>query len=146
MQPLSFFSAPTYTIRHGAHRVFIARRPARLPRRLRRPRHAIRTAQPAPFSPSAPDPRRSLGSELLDCLRVVRRPRLAVDPQTQLLPDLEEGHALRVHGHERAGLRVAPLAGLALLHHEAAEAADLDPLAAHQRLGEAVEDLVDDHL
>src|SRR4029453_56288 len=82
----------------------------------------------------------------VDGLGVVGRPRLAVDAQAELLATLEERDALREHGDERPGLRVAPLACLALLHDEAAEAADLDPLATDQRLGQAVEDLVDDQL
>src|SRR5262245_54076645 len=55
MQPASIVAAPMYAIRHGAHRTFTAfrLRPC-LPRRLRRPRHAIRTVQPAPRSLSAP--------------------------------------------------------------------------------------------
>src|SRR5262249_27417534 len=64
----------------------------------------------------------------------------------QLLPDLEERDALRMHRDEGAGLRVAPLARLAMLHHEAAESPDLDALAAHEGLGEALEHLVDDDL
>src|SRR5262245_48823106 len=77
---------------------------------------------------------------------VRRREGLAVDAQAQLLPHLEEGHALRVHGDQLAGLRVAPLARLAPLHDEAPEAADLDPLALGQRRRHAVEDGVDHHL
>src|SRR5213080_1104312 len=67
-------------------------------------------------------------------------PRLPVDAESQLLAHLEEGDALGVHVDERAGLRVAPLARLAVLHDEAAEAADLDALAAREGRGQAVED------
>src|SRR4029077_18934044 len=76
---------------------------------------------------------------LVEHLGVVGGPRLAVDAQPELLPDLEERDALRMHRHQRAGLRVAALARLSMLHHEAAEAPDLDALTAHQRLGEALE-------
>src|SRR4029453_16006356 len=51
----------------------------------------------------------------VDGLGVVGRPRLAVDAQAELLAHLEERDALREHGDERPGLRVAPLACLALL-------------------------------
>src|SRR5262249_7113778 len=145
MQPMSVFAAPMYAIRHGAHRTFMAMRlRPRLPRRLRPPRHAIRTVQPAPPSLSAPTRDEVSGRRSLYCLRILRRPRLAVDPEAQLLADLEKRHALGVDRDQRAGLRAAALAGLPLLHHEAPEAPDLDALAAHQRLGQAVEHLVDD--
>src|SRR5262249_21630124 len=93
----------------------------------------------------APRGPEDLHRRLVDRLRVVGRPGLAVDAQPELLPDLEERNAFRMHGHERAGLRVAALAGLAVLHDEAAEAANLDALAAHESLGEALENLVHDH-
>src|SRR6266480_4703686 len=78
-------------------------------------------------------------------VRVGSRPGLAVDAQAELLPHLEERHPLGVHGDQRARLGVAPLARLALLHDEAAEAANLDPLAARERLAHAVEDRVHHH-
>src|SRR5262245_57191843 len=70
----------------------------------------------------------------LQLVRVGGGEGFAVDAQAQLLPDLEEGHALGVHGDQRAGLGVAPLPRLAVLHDEAAEAADLDALPAGERL------------
>src|SRR5579885_676959 len=72
-----------------------------------------------------------------------RRVGLAVDPQPQLLADLEERDALGTHGDDRPGLRVAAVASLAVLDHEAAEAADLDALAAAERGRHAVEHGVD---
>src|SRR5262249_45563138 len=70
---------------------------------------------------------------------VLGGPGLAVDPKPELLPHLEEGHALREHGDEGAGLRIPPLTRVAVLHHEAPEAADLDSLAAREGEGHAVE-------
>src|SRR5512139_4046679 len=71
---------------------------------------------------------------------------VAVDAQAQLLADLEERHPLGGHGDALAGARIAPVARLAVLDHEAAEAADLDPLAAPQGVGETLEDGVDHDL
>src|SRR4029450_8875411 len=82
----------------------------------------------------------------VDGLGVVGRPRLAVDAQAGVLAALEERDPLGVDRDERSCLRVATLARLALLDDEAAETANFDALAAHERLGEAVEDLVHDHL
>src|SRR5581483_10647771 len=77
---------------------------------------------------------------------VGRRVGLAVDPQPQLLPYLEERDALGAHGDDRPGLRIAAVAGLTVLDHEAAEAADLDALAAAERCRHAVEHGVDHRL
>src|SRR5207244_1422978 len=62
-----------------------------------------------------------------------------VDALLELLARFEERHPLRHHRHHLAGLRVEPLARVAALDDEAAEAADLDALAARQRFGEARE-------
>src|SRR5262249_42141363 len=97
-------------------------------------------------APRGPEDLHPRATWLVDRLRVVGSPGLAVDAQPQALPDLEERDALRMHRDEGAGLRVAPLARLAMLHHEAAESPDLDALAAHEGLGEALEHLVDDDL
>ena len=74
-----------------------------------------------------------------------RELRLAarLDALLELLPDLEEGCALRRDLDLGTGLGIAPLARLADLDLEAAEAANLDPIAAAKRLGHAVEDRVD---
>src|SRR5262249_10857899 len=104
MHPASRGPAPMYAMRHGAQRTCM---PGRIP---------------------APTP------DSVHRLRVVGRPRLAVDAQTELLPDLEERDALGVHGDQGAGLGVASLARLAVLHDEAPETADLDALPAHERL------------
>src|SRR5262245_61696090 len=105
-------------MRHGAHRSFIDR-------------PAARNARAAP-------------SRVLAHLARALRNGLAVHPQLQLLTHLEERHALGGDRHDRTRFRIAPLARLALLHDEAAEAADLDALATRQRLGHAVEHRVDD--
>src|SRR5687767_7283496 len=52
-----------------------------------------------------------------------------VDPLAQLLAYLEGGQTLGLHVHRLAGAGVAALVGLVLPDGEAAEAADLDPLA-----------------
>src|SRR5438876_3554622 len=90
--------------------------------------------------------RRRLIRALSGLVGVGGGPRLAVDAEPELLPHLEERHPLGVHGDQRARLGIPPLARLAVLHDEAAEAADLDPLAARERLAHAVEDRVDHHL
>src|SRR5262245_23307231 len=81
---------------------------------------------------------------LVPFILVVGRERAArsVHHLLQLLADLEEGRALGGDLHLLAGLRVPPLAGLAHLHLEAAEAPDLDALALLQGLGHRVEDRV----
>ena len=56
------------------------------------------------------------------------------------LPALKNGTDLLVHRHRLAGARVAAGAGIAPLHREGAEAAQLHPLAARQRGGDFVED------
>src|SRR5687767_10469357 len=70
----------------------------------------------------------------------------AVHPLLELLADLEEGQALLVDGDGHAGLRVAALVGLVAPDLEAAEAADLDPLAPAQSLLQALEDGVHEQL
>src|SRR5688572_21613565 len=57
---------------------------------------------------------------------------LAVDALLELLARLEERDALGHHRDHLAGLRVQPLASVAALDDEAAEAADLDAFAARQ--------------
>src|SRR3972149_6414342 len=64
------------------------------------------------------------------------RSLLAIDPFAQFLPHLEERDALGGHRNPAPGARVASLARLAVLHDEAAEAANLDPVPAPQRGGQ----------
>src|SRR5262249_23168971 len=71
---------------------------------------------------------------------------LAVDQLLELLAWLEVRDLLRRHVHLVAGLGVAPLARLATPQPEAAEPAQLDLLAAMQRVDDALEDRVDDDL
>ena len=70
----------------------------------------------------------------------------AIDPLAQFLAGLEERHRLLVHRHRLAGARVAPGPGVAPLHREGAEAAQLHPLAARQRAGDLIEDRRHDQL
>ena len=75
-----------------------------------------------------------------------RRVRLPVDQLLQLLAGLEVRHLLRRHIHLVAGLGIASLARLAPPQAEAAESAQLDLLAAMQRVDDALEHRVDDDL
>jgi len=58
----------------------------------------------------------------------------------------EAWHRLRAHWHFLASPWIAPKVCVAPLHREGAEAAELHPLAARQRLGDLVEDRRDDQL
>src|SRR3989338_5195902 len=69
-----------------------------------------------------------------------------VDELSEALSYLEEGHPLLGHVHGRARLRVASLAGVAVADAEAAEAAKLDLVTLRERVGDVVEDRVDDRL
>src|SRR4029079_4673944 len=73
-----------------------------------------------------------------------RRQRLFVDELFQFLARLEVWDFLRRDVHLVASLGVAALAGLALAEAEAAEAAQLDLLAALQGVDDAGEDGIDD--
>src|SRR5262249_25086025 len=75
-----------------------------------------------------------------------RRVGLPVDELLQLLAWLEVRDLFRRDVHLVAGLRVAPLAGLPAPQPEAAEPAQLDLLAAVERVDDALEDRVDDDL
>src|SRR5689334_656310 len=75
-----------------------------------------------------------------------RRRRLLVDQLLQLLARLEVRHLLRRHVDLVAGLRIASFPRLALAQAETAESPQLDFLTAVQRLDDAPEDGVDDHL
>ena len=72
--------------------------------------------------------------------------RFAVQAFAQGLAGLEEGQALRLDRHVFAGARVAAHAGIALFHRKRAEATQFDPVALGQRIGDFVEDGVDDFL
>jgi hypothetical protein len=71
---------------------------------------------------------------------------LLVDEFLEFLAGLEVRHLLRRDVHLVARLRVAPLARLAAAQPEAPEPAQLDLLAAVQRVDDALEDRVDDDL
>src|SRR5437867_10220671 len=63
--------------------------PGSLPRRLRRPRHAVRLLHRAAFSRSVPDPRRSLGSipqSRVGSIPLSLAPRPAYKPAMQIEP------------------------------------------------------------
>src|SRR5215475_12963102 len=64
----------------------------------------------------------------------------------QALANLEERHPLLWHVDGRAGLGIAALARVAIPDPEAAEAAQLDLVALGERIGDVVEDRVDDGL
>src|SRR6478735_8250149 len=68
---------------------------------------------------------------------------LGVDRLAQRLARLEMGHALLGDLHAFTGARIASDARRAPVDREAAEAADLDPMAAHQRVAHGVEDGLD---
>src|SRR4051812_44490046 len=82
---------------------------------------------------------RRLGSGTGGRGRGLVRMRLAVQEGLQLLAHLEVGNLLRRHVHLLARLRVAALARRAVPEPEAAEAADLDLVAALERVHDAAE-------
>src|SRR5260370_1198396 len=69
-----------------------------------------------------------------------------VDELSQPLAHLEERHPLLGDVHARPGLGVPPLARVAVTDPETAEAPELDLVALRQRVGDVVEDRVDDRL
>src|SRR3954452_7449284 len=101
---------------------------------------APRRQHPAPMSDRERVGRWNRGRSAL------RGGRLLVDQFLQLFARFEVRDLLRRHVDLVAGLRVAPLPRLPLAQAEAAEPAQLDLLAAVQRLDDAAEDGVDDHL
>src|SRR6478735_2079559 len=64
---------------------------------------------------------------------------LGVDRLAQRLARLEMGHALLGNLHAFAGARIASDARRAPVDREAAEAADLDPMSAHQRVAQGAQ-------
>src|SRR5262245_30818194 len=79
--------------------------------------------------------------------RFTRRRRPSrVDELAEALADLEEGDALLRDIDGAAGLGVAALAGIAMANAEAAEAPQLDLVPLGERVGDVVEDRVDDRL
>src|SRR5690348_2603574 len=74
----------------------------------------------------------SVGGRLGGRRHVHRLAGFLVDQVLQFLARLEVRHSLRWHVHLVAGLRVAPLPGLALTEAEAAESAEFDLLATLQ--------------
>ena len=70
--------------------------------------------------------------------------RQAVETLAHLLAGLEERRQLLGHRHLVAGARIATGAGLPLLGRERAEAPELHPLAAGERVGDLAENGIDD--
>src|SRR5262245_34513709 len=68
----------------------------------------------------------------------------AVDELAQSLSYLEERHPLLGNVDARPGLGIAALSRVAVADPEAAEASKLDLVALRQRVGDVVEDRVDD--
>src|SRR6266403_632617 len=68
----------------------------------------------------------------------------AVDELAQSLSYLEERDPLLGHVDARSGLGIAPLSRVSMTDPEAAEAPELDLVALRQRVGDVVEDRVDD--
>src|SRR4029077_16724146 len=64
----------------------------------------------------------------------------------QFLAGLEEGDSLRWHLHLLTGLGVAPRSPSPLAGGETAEAADFNLVVRMERLNDALEDGLDDHL
>src|SRR5262245_56896665 len=92
--------------------------------------------------------RRARSASIAYCL-LPTAPRtvvLAVEALAQVLTGLEERHELLGHGHGGAGAGIAADAWGAMLDSEGAEAPELDPVAARQRLDDLVENDVDDTL
>ena len=71
---------------------------------------------------------------------------MALSRSRNSLPVLKNGTNFSSTGTGGAGARVAADARRAMLDREGAEAAQLDPIAARQRLDDLVEDDVDDAL
>src|SRR5262245_28968419 len=80
------------------------------------------------------------------CLGRSARMAAIVDEVLQFLARLEVRHFLRRHVHLLARLRIAPLARLAPPQPETAKAAQLDLLAAMQRIDDGLEHGIDDDL
>ena len=71
---------------------------------------------------------------------------LSVEPLAQVLAGLEERHELLATDTAAPVRGLRPTRGRAVLHREGAEAPQLHPVAARQRLDDLVEDDVDDAL
>jgi glutathione S-transferase len=65
-------------------------------------------------------------------------PTPAIDPFAQLFARLEERRHLRGDGYSLAGAWIAPIGGIAPPHREGAKTAQLDAIAARQRIGDLV--------
>src|SRR6185436_12717146 len=81
------------------------------------------------------------------CVSVVNRLiRAVVDPLAQVFARLEVRHVFSRQRHRFTGFRVAPLARRAKVQREAAETADLDALAARERIAHDLQNLLESEL
>ena len=71
--------------------------------------------------------------------RAARLHPAAIKPLAQFPAGLEERPCLLVHWHWLTGARIAPDASIAPLYREGAETAQLDAIAANQRVGDPIE-------
>ena len=89
------------------------------------------------------DPATRLRVEARNALRAsLVRTVVAVQPLTHFLARLEERDALLINRHMRAGARIAPRAGRAVLDRESAETTQLDTVAARQRCDDLIENRI----
>src|SRR5690606_4936295 len=72
--------------------------------------------------------------------------KCGVDPLLEFLARLPEGQTLGRNEDLFARLGVAPFVGFVLAHREGAKATDLHPVARAERLGDGVEEQIDDLL
>jgi hypothetical protein len=72
--------------------------------------------------------------------------QIGIEPLAQLLARLEEGHPFFLDEHRIAGPRIAAGAGRTVLHGEGAETAQFHAIAGRQRVGDLVQNGIDDVL
>src|SRR4029079_4944339 len=70
----------------------------------------------------------------------------AIHPVSELFAGLERRHTARLNLNRGAGLGIATGTRGRLAHREGAEAAEIDPLAARQRIGYCIDQRVDSGL
>ena len=68
---------------------------------------------------------------------------LAIDPESQFLPNFEERHSLRSHRNDGPTFWISSLARSAMLDDKTAETPDLDSLAMSHSFGHGIEDGVE---
>src|SRR3954467_5066174 len=131
------------------------RRPSNPAGRCRQTRHKKYSPWLLPRSECREDARGSTAGPFLDAgdvgvdahrWRRRRRLRFAIDQLFEFLARLEVRHLFWRHIHFVAGLRVAPFARLTTSQTKASKSAQFDLLAAMQRVDDALEHGVDDHL